>query len=334
LAISVRQLLNDCCLPRLEAWSLWVAASGQSKAYWIAHDDLPAPLPAHALFARWVEKRQQGWPLAYLVGWREFFGRPFWVNRHTLIPRSDTELLIDTAIALLNRPNDQQGQQKDQGVVRHGPIKVCDLGTGSGCIAVTLALECPGIEVTATDISRSAIQIARNNAARLGASDRVKFAQGSWFEALPADNTSTENANDRLRFDAIVSNPPYIAPQDPHLSQGDLPFEPISALSPEPADLSQTAYRPNPNLNLNPNLNPNPNPVALPKSESTQGLAAIDCIVNQAVGHLNPGGFLLIEHGYDQQSAVIDRFLQAGLVRVKPLQDLAGLPRAVLGFAV
>jgi release factor glutamine methyltransferase len=324
--MSVRQLLNDCCLPRLEAWSLWVAASGQSKAYWVAHDDLPAPRSAHALFTRWVAKRQQGWPLAYLVGWREFFGRPFWVNQHTLIPRSDTELLIDTATTLLNAAKDQQRQQEDRWAGKQPPVKVCDLGTGSGCIAITLALECPGIEVMATDISRAAIQVARNNAAWLGASDRVTFAQGSWFEALLDDITNTKNATGGLGFDAIVSNPPYIAPQDPHLSQGDLPFEPMSALSPGPADLSQAAYLPNPN--------PNPNPGALPKSESTQGLAAIDCIVNQAVGHLNPGGFLLIEHGYDQQPAVVDRFLQAGLVRVKPLHDLAGLPRAVLGFAI
>jgi release factor glutamine methyltransferase len=298
LGVSVFQLLKDCPLPRHEAWALWVAASGQSKTYWVAHDDLPAPVPARALFAHWVQLRQVGRPLAYLVGWREFYGRPFWVNRHTLIPRSDTELLIDTAIALLNAPSNQQQ-----------PKKVCDLGTGSGCIAITLALECPGIEVTATDISSAAIAAARNNAAWLGVSDRLNFVQGSWLESSwlessllgePLFKGAACQSGNSL-FDAIISNPPYIAPNDPHLLQGDLPFEPITALTPQCQN---------------------------------QGLGAIFSIVDQALKRLKPGGFLLIEHGYDQQQAVIARFDQAGLGGVKPLQDLTGLPRAVLGFAI
>jgi release factor glutamine methyltransferase len=271
---SARALMASVNLPRHECWALLEGASGRPREYWITHDQEHLTAPTVHLFQRWAAERSKGRPLAYLLGFREFYGRRFWVNRHTLIPRSDTELLIDTALPLLKA----QGR----------PVTVCDLGTGSGCIAITLALECPDITVLATDISSRALQTAANNAAWLGAADRVCFRQGSWWEAV---------ATGTAQFFGIVSNPPYIARADAHLGQGDLPFEPEGALT----------------------------------DHSVDGLEAIGCIVQAAPPHLQAGGFLLIEHGFDQQDAVLELFARAGLENLHGLRDLNGTPRAVLG---
>jgi len=272
--LSARALLESAALPRHEAWALLEGASGKPREYWITRDDAPVPKPIACLFQHWAEARRKGRPLAYLLGFREFYGRRFWVNRHTLIPRSDTELLIDTALPLLQT---------------HGrPISVCDLGTGSGCIAITLALECPDISVVATDVSHGALQTAANNAAWLGVADRVRFLQGTWWQALDPL---------QAKFFGILSNPPYIAGADHHLGQGDLPYEPTEALT----------------------------------DASSDGLTAIRTLIKGAVDHLHPGGFLLIEHGFDQQDSVLTLFAQAGFVNLQGLRDLSGTPRAVLG---
>lgn len=271
---SFRELIANCPLPRHELWPLLESASGQTRETILARDEALAEPGAVALFQHWLTQRAQGMPIAYLIGEREFYGRPFWVNPHTLIPRIDTELLIDKARELAS----QSG---------HGML--CDLGTGSGCIAITLALELPGSLVHACDQSTPALQMARNNAAWLGVSDRVRFYQGSWWQALH---------NGPSRFHGIVSNPPYVRPADPHLQQGDLRFEPRLAL----AD-------------------------AVPS-----GLGHIQDIVAGAPDRLEPNGFLLIEHGFDQQRAVMEIFQRCGLVRLAGLSDLSGQPRAVLGF--
>lgn len=228
------------------------------------------------LFYRWVEQRKAGRPVAYLTGFREFYGRRFWVNRHTLIPRMETELLIDTAKGLLSTQNDPR-------------LSFCDLGTGSGCIAITLAQEFPGSSITATDQSAGALQVARNNAAWLGGCSKVTFLSGSWWDAF--------HTHPGQQFHGIFSNPPYIAPNDPHLRQGDLRFEPSSALAGQ-----------------------------------GRGLGDIELIVGGAVHRLAPSGFLIIEHGFDQQPDVVDLFRRAGLTGVRGLVDMANNPRAVLGF--
>lgn len=268
-------------IPRHERLALLCAATGRPKEFWLAHPEAPLQRGEKALLERWIEKRSNGLPLAYLIGWREFYGRRFWVSPETLIPRADTELLIDTAKAISQRFHAAE------------TIRLADLGTGSGCIAISLALEISGCTVAASDLSMNALKVARNNAAWLGASSRVSFAQGSWwhaFESLP------------YKLHGIVSNPPYIAGQDPHLTQGDLRHEPTAALTPSAT------------------------------GAACDGLQAIQAIARHATAYLASGGFLLIEHGFDQQADVIGIFQDAGLSEIEALKDLTGNPRAVVGF--
>jgi release factor glutamine methyltransferase len=188
---------------RLEARVLAAHAWQVDAAWLIAHDTDPQTAADIATFKSLLSQRLEGIPIAYLVGSREFYGRPFLVSNDVLIPRPDTELLVELALAHL--PIDQT-------------VDVLDLGTGSGCIAITLALERPRARITAVDQSTAALAIAQQNADQLHAS--VEFLPGDWFAALPG-----------RRFDLIVSNPPYIAAADPHLAHGDVRFEPLSALA-------------------------------------------------------------------------------------------------------
>ena len=209
-----------------------------------------------------VARRQQGEPIAYIVGKREFFGLDFAVNEAVLIPRPDTELLVELALE------------------RMAPgARVLDMGTGSGAIAVALAHTRPDAVVTALDVSEAALAVARANAAANGAT--VRFLQSDWFAAL-ADE----------RFDIIASNPPYIHADDDHLAQGDLRFEPRGALT-----------------------------------DHADGLSALRTIVDGAAAHLEPGGWLLMEHGYDQAAEVRALLENAGYMEVASWRDLAGIER-------
>lgn len=216
-----------------------------------------------------IRKRQQGEPVAYLTGEREFWSMPFLVTSDTLIPRPETELLVEQTLARL--PAD-------------APQTVVDLGTGSGAIALALAKERPNWQLTATDASFAALRVAEKNARRLKL-DNVRFEYGSWYAPLRAQ-----------RFHAIVSNPPYVADRDPHLAQGDVRFEPNSALV-----------------------------------SGDDGLDDIRQIVAGAPAHLLPSGWLLLEHGYDQGEPVAALLRQHGFVAVETLRDLAGQPRVTLG---
>jgi release factor glutamine methyltransferase len=188
---------------RLEARVLAAFAWDVSPAWLIAHDsDAPAS-DQIAAFDRLLTRRLAGEPVAYLTGTREFYGRPFLVSPDVLIPRPETELLVELALARM--PRDRA-------------VDVLDLGTGSGCIAITLALERPLARVTAVDRSSGALAVARRNAGRLDAD--VEFLASDWFAALAG-----------RRFDLIVGNPPYIAAADPHLARGDVRFEPLTALA-------------------------------------------------------------------------------------------------------
>lgn len=282
-AKTYQTLLTASNLPRHEAWPLLEAASGRSREFMIAHGQDQVDPAACALFERMTMLRQRGIPIAYLTGWREFYGRPFWVNRNTLIPRIDTELLIDTVLSIAGR--------------YHGPLRLCDLGTGSGCIAITLALELNHVQVTATDASAKALEMARNNAAWLGVNERVNFCCGQWFAAL---HGLTQ------RFHGLISNPPYVAADDPHLQLGDLRFEPQLALTPAQKRGD--------------------------KALCDAGLSDLATIAQDAPQWLEPGGFLLVEHGFRQQNAVMALFAQAGFQSVQGVSDQAGLPRAVIGF--
>lgn len=221
-------------------------------------------------FYNLIKQRQQGMPIAYLTGSKEFWSRDFLVNPDVLIPRPDTELLIELSLERL--PMDK-------------PSRILDLGTGSGILAVTLAAELPSARIIALDTSLAALKIAQRNA-DLYAIESIQFRQSYWFSNILPDE----------RFDLIVSNPPYIAENDAHLSIGDLRFEPKNALC-----------------------------------AAEQGLGDIRKIIEDAKGYLITGGYLFIEHGYDQQQPVQKLFNANHYHEVMTYQDLAGQPRVTGG---
>ena len=211
-----------------------------------------------------LQRRVAGEPLAHLLGQREFYGLSFQVTPDVLIPRPDTESLIDWALELIPTGEDW---------------RITDLGTGSGCIGLTLAHERPRVTVLLTDASGAALDVARLNTDRL-ALQNASLQQSSWLQSVTGE------------FDLIVSNPPYINADSAYLEQGDLPHEPETALTP-----------------------------------GKDGLAAIRAITTQAPAHLKPGGWLLLEHGFDQGEAVRGLLEKAGFLQVETRQDLTGNDR-------
>ncbi|MCM2287689.1 MAG: peptide chain release factor N(5)-glutamine methyltransferase [Sulfuritalea sp.] len=195
-------------LPASEARLLLGHVMGRPAAWLIVHDDQVLDEDQLLAFASLAARRAGGEPVAYLVGQREFFGRRFEVASGVLIPRPETELLVDIALR----------QIVGAGTAATGAARILDLGTGSGCLAITLALEMPKAQVTALDASAAALDVARKNAQRLGA--QLRLLQSDWYSALAGE-----------RFDLIVANPPYIADADPHLAAGDLRHEPRAALA-------------------------------------------------------------------------------------------------------
>jgi len=261
----------DFSSARIEVQCLLQAVLQVNRAYLFTHPERilsdAESSRYHALFAR----RLQGEPVAYLLGEREFFGLNFKVTPATLIPRPDTELLVELALAKIPQ----------QGVYR-----VLDMGTGSGAIALSIAYARPNAQVWAVDFSEAALQIAQENQRALQLKN-VTLLQSDWFAALA-----------QQRFDMIVSNPPYIEFDDVHLSQGDVRFEPLTALA-----------------------------------SGADGLDDIRRIASQALQHLNPQGWLMFEHGYDQAAAVREILQQAGLKNIFSAQDLAGIERVTGGCA-
>lgn len=253
---------------RREAQILFGHAIGVSRAWLSAHRDDAADPSAADTFYILVRRRLTGEPVAYLVGSREFYGLKFRVNPDVLIPRADTETLVDAALKKLG-----EGAQ----------LEVLDLGTGSGCIAIAIAHERPEARVTAADVSQPALNVARDNAVAIGVD--VELVQGAWFQPLAG-----------RRFDLIVSNPPYVAAADPHLQQGDLRFEPATALA-----------------------------------SGNDGLADIRLIVADAPAYLNEGGWLLFEHGHDQAAVCRDLLRDTGFGELIRRVDFAGLPRVAGG---
>ncbi len=270
--VSVRDLVAQSPLPRNEVHILLAHVLQVRRTWLLAHDREPLPPAAIDEFHALERRRHRGEPIAYLVGEREFMGHPFVVTPDVLIPRPETELLVETGLEYV----------RDKASPR-----VLDLGTGSGAIAISLALARPDAQVVATDVSEPALGVARENARRLGA--QVTFLQGDWWEAVePLAGT---------RFDLIVSNPPYIPARDAHLSQGDLRFEPIEALT-----------------------------------ESGDGLSAIRVIIQEAPHWMQAGAALWVEHGYDQAQAVRTLLVEAGFAGVSSRSDLAGIERATGGY--
>jgi release factor glutamine methyltransferase len=199
---NIGQLIAHCGLPALEARMLAACVLEKNSAWLIAHADEAVAAASEKAFVDLAGRRLQGEPMAYILGEREFYGLEFRVTPAVLIPRPETELLVELAL---------------QRISEGAPARVLDLGTGSGAIAVVLARERPQAQLTAVDVDYAALGVARENAARHKA--RVRFFCGDWFGALPGE-----------RFDLIVSNPPYVAAGDAHLAQGDVRFEPQRAL--------------------------------------------------------------------------------------------------------
>ena len=247
-----------------DARALLCHALSRDAAWLITHANDALDEALRERFEQLARRRATGEPVAYLTGEREFYSLAFKVTRAVLIPRPETELLVEAAL---------------ERVPAHLTFRVLDLATGSGCVAVAIAAHRPRARVTATEVSREALAVARDNAARHGAG--VEFLESDWFDALAG-----------RRFDLIVANPPYIAERDPCLAEGDLRFEPRGAL------------------------------VA-----GADGLSCIRLISEQARAHLEPGGGLLLEHGYDQAAHCRALLAGAGYREVGSRRDLAGIER-------
>lgn len=253
---------------RLEAEILLAHALEATRSFLYAHPDLDLPTNRVGTFRKLVRRRIKGEPIAYITGRREFWSLPLRITPDVLIPRPETEKLVEAALERL-----------PPGEV----LRIADLGTGSGAIALAIATERPACEIHATDSSRSAVDLANENAKAL-AVQTVTFHKGSWFGPLEG------------HFDLVVCNPPYVAADDPCLKQGDLRFEPRKALCPGPDPLS-----------------------------------AIKVISEQARARLNPGGWLLVEHGMKQGNEVREIFSRDGYREVETLRDLSGHERVTLG---
>ena len=268
---KVRALLDEGtrALPgdeaRREAALLLRHVLGESDAWLVAHADDSIDSAHAAAFRDLVARRAHGEPVAYLTGTRGFHAIELRVAPGVLIPRAETEVLVDLAL---------------QCIPAEGDCRVADLGTGSGAIALAIAHARAKAHVVATDISEAALEVARGNAVRLHIGN-VEFRQGNWYEDLGGG-----------RFDVIVSNPPYVAGGDPHLHEGDLRFEPAAALA-----------------------------------SGADGLDAIRAIVRGAREYLRNGGWLLLEHGFDQGADVRDLLLNHGYAEVFTRQDLEGRER-------
>lgn len=269
--MQIADLLCQTHLPKGEMRIFLQEITQMSHAQLIARDDTVLNKQQIATLHDWQQRRLNGEPIAYIIGYREFYGRRFQVSPATLIPRPETEHLVEAVL---------------QRLPTHG--RVWDLGTGSGAIAITLACERNDAYIRASDISETALAIAQQNAIVHQAN--IEWAHGSWFNVnMPSENNS---------FDIIVSNPPYIENGDPHLQQGDLRFEPLSALT-----------------------------------DFSDGLACIRVLAEHSQHYLKPQGWLLMEHGYNQKNAVQQILAQYGWQNIETLTDLAGLDRVTIGQA-
>ena len=261
--------LADSDSARLDAELLLAVALNKPRTWLYTWPEHIPSLPEQHKYLDLLRRRQDGEPIAYLIHRREFYGLELKINHHVLIPRPETETLVECVL---------------QTATGNAQMRIADLGTGSGAVALALAHTMPQARVVATDISGEALTLARENAAALGI-DNISFVQGSWLEPL-ADMT----------FDIIASNPPYIDAQDPHLSEGDVRFEPVPALvSPE------------------------------------NGLADIRQIAETGMPNLAKGGRLFFEHGYAQGEAVRAIFSAYGYGDISTVQDLSGQDRVTMG---
>lgn len=274
--LSLRALLSASSLIPSEARILMAYVLEKNyqlpRSALLSRDDMILNAQAMSDWKALETRRLHGEPIAYLVGKRGFHNIELHVAPGVLIPRPETELLVEIGLREIKRLN--------------APTKILDLGTGSGAIALAIAHEAPSAQLTATDQSIEALAIAKKNAELLNMTARVQFFQGSWYQPLERDKS----------FDIILSNPPYIAAQDIHLSQGDLRYEPSSALT-----------------------------------DHGSGLTHLEVIISQAQPHLNQHGLLAVEHGFDQSEAVVALMKSAGFYDIQTYLDLGGHYRIASG---
>jgi release factor glutamine methyltransferase len=256
--LKVQEALSSSGIDPREARLLLAAATGFSEASVLAHPERQLPAEVQALFSQMTARRAAGEPVAYILGHKEFYGLQLAVTPAVLIPRPETELLVDLALA-------------------RKPASIVDIGTGSGAIALALKRHLPSARVVATDASAAALEVAGRNAARFGLD--VELRHGRWFDPLAGE-----------RFEAIISNPPYVVVDDPHLA--GLQYEPRLAIV-----------------------------------GGADGLDGFRVLARQAPAHLVPGGWLLLEHGAGQHEAVRALLEAAGLETTASWPDLAGIPR-------
>jgi release factor glutamine methyltransferase len=268
LALGAERLRDNSSTPALDAGLLLAFVLGIPTVHLRSHPEERADPVRAQQYLQLLERRACGEPLAYLTGEREFWSLPLGVGADVLVPRPETELLVERALAL-GHP---------------GVLRVADLGTGSGAIALALAHERPVWHIIATDVSASALAVARTNAGRLGLT-AVDFRRGSWFEPLAGE-----------RFDLLVSNPPYVAADDPAMTSPELRHEPRLALTP-----------------------------------GADALACLHTLARGAPAHLRPGGWLLLEHGAGQAEAVRHALVLAGFRHVRSHRDLGGHERMTEG---
>jgi len=254
--------------PRRDAEILLGFVTGKARTFILAFGETPLTDEQQAQLAGLLARRERGEPVAHLIGEREFWSLPLFVSPATLIPRPDTECLVEQALARLPA----------------APCRILDLGTGTGAIALALASERPDCQVTAVDLIPDAVALAQRNADHLGIRN-IEIVQSRWFSALEGQ-----------QFSLIVSNPPYIDAQDPHLAQGDVRFEPLSAL------------------------------VA-----ADNGLADLHTLIKEAPRYLLPQGWLLLEHGWQQGAAVREIFARYGWQQVETCRDYGDNERLTLG---
>ncbi len=271
MTTSVAAWFRACGLARSDARGIARHVLGVSDAWLIAHDDEIVPSAQISALNALAERRKAGEPLAYLVGEKEFYGRIFRCTSATLTPRPETELLVDIVLALFA----DEAQR---------PIRVLDVGTGSGCIGITLACERPAWQVTIADVSTDALAIARANAEK--SAPKVRVVPSDWFSAFAGESTET--------FDLIVSNPPYVAHDDPHLTGDGLRFEPRIALT-----------------------------------DGADGLSVYRYFAAHAHHFLESGGWLAVEHGFDQAAHTTTLFSGAPWTQVQTHVDLAEQPRVM-----
>ncbi|TMP38570.1 peptide chain release factor N(5)-glutamine methyltransferase [Pseudoalteromonas rubra] len=267
IAWASGQLQSSSESAKLDAEVLLLHILQKNRSYLFAWPEAELNAEQQQRFATLIARRQAGEPVAHLTGEREFWSLPLYVNNSTLIPRPDTETLVEQALALALPTQ----------------ARVLDLGTGTGAIVLALASEQPGWQLIGVDFSSDAVALAEKNRLRLGF-EHVQIRQSDWFSAL-ADQC----------FDLIVSNPPYICETDEHLSQGDVRFEPLSALvAPD------------------------------------QGYADIRHIIEQAQAHLTSDGYLMFEHGYQQAAGVQQIFAQMNYRNILTIKDMAGCDRVTM----